>query len=95
MIVEVENVSSISQITINCKGNDIEVDPTRLINDDIAGIIDDLQIETLLKEKIDKIIFSDLPIKKKRIAIRKLGKEGLEKKFIKLFLNLLQYISIV
>ena len=94
-IVEVENVSSISQITINCKGKDIEFDPTRLINDDIAGIIDDLQIETLLKEKIDKIIFSDLPIKKKRIAIRKLGKEGLEKKFIKLFLNLLQYISIV
>lgn len=94
-VVEINNVSSIGQLTINCKGKDIEFDPTRLINDDIAGILDDLQIETLMKEKIDAIIFSDLPIKKKRIEIRKLGRKGLEKKFIKLFLRLLEYISTV
>ena len=94
-VVEIENVKSISQLTVNCKGKDIEFDPTRLINDDIAGILDDLQIETLMKEKIDSIIFSDLPIKKKRIAIRKLSKYKLEKKFIKLFLRLLEYISTV
>ena len=94
-VVEINNVNSIGQLTINCKGKDIEFDPTRLINDDIAGILDDLQIETLMKEKIDAIIFSDLPIKKKRIEIRKLGRKGLEKKFIKLFLRLLEYISTV
>lgn len=92
-IVVVNNIKSISQLTVNCKGKDIEIDATRLINNDIAGILDDLQIDTLLKEKIDNIIFSDLPINKKRIAIRKLGNKGLEKKFVKLFLNLLEYIS--
>ncbi len=94
-IVEIENVKSINQLTVNCKGKDIEFDPTRLINDDIEGILGDLQIETTMKEKIDEIIFSDLPIKKKRIAIRKLGNKGLEKKFVKLFLRLLEYISTV
>ncbi len=94
-IVEIENVNSINQLTVNCKGKNIEFDPTRLINDDIFEILDDLQIETLMKEKIDEIIFSDLPIKKKRIAIRKLGRKGLEQKFVKLFLKLLEYISTV
>ena len=94
-IVEIENVKTIGQLTVNCKGKDIEFDPTRLINDDIGGILDDLQIETLMKEKIDAIIFSDMPIKKKRIAIRKLGNKGLERKFVKLFLRLLEYISTV
>lgn len=94
-IVEVNNVSSISQLTINCKGQDIEFDAVHLINDDIAGILDDLQIETLMKEKIDAVIFSDLPIKKKRIEIRKLGNKGLDRKFVKLFLNLLEYMSTI
>ena len=94
-IVEIENIKSINQLTVNCKGKDIEFDPTRLINDDIEGILGDLQIETTMKEKIDEIIFSDLPIKKKRIAIRKLGNKGLERKFVKLFLRLLEYISTV
>jgi len=92
-IVEVKGVKTINQLTINCKGKDIEIDATHLINNDIQSILDDLQIETLMKEKIDEIIFSDLPIKKKRIAIRKLGNQGLERKFVKLFLNLLEYIS--
>lgn len=92
-IVEVNNVKSINQLTVNCKGKDIEIDATHLINNDIEGILDDLQIETLMKEKIDSILFSDLSIKKKRIAIRKLGNSGLERKFVKLFLNLLEYIS--
>ena len=67
----------------------------RLINDDIKGILEDLEIETILKEKIDKILFGDLPIRKKRIEIRKLKRKGLEPKFIKMFLNLLEYIKTV
>ena len=92
-IVEVNNVKSINQLTVNCKGKDIEIDATHLINNDIEGILDDLPIETLMKEKVDAVLFSDLPINKKRIEIRKLGNKGLEKKFVKLFLNLLEYVS--
>ena len=92
-IVEVKDVRSIGQLTVNCKGKDIEIDAVKLINEDIEEIISDLQIETELKEKIDEILFSNLDIKKKRIEIRKLSKDGLEAKFIKLFLNLLEYVS--
>ena len=92
-IVEINNVGTTGQLTINCKGNDIEIDAVRIINDDVEGIISDLQIETKMKEKIDKVLFSDLTIKKKRIAIRRLGFKGLEKKFVRLFLKILEYIK--
>ena len=92
-VVEVNDVSTIGQLTINCKGNDIEIDALRLINDDIESIISDLQIETRMKVLIDEVLFSDLPIKKKRIAIRKLSRQGLEHKFVKLFLKLLEYVD--
>ncbi len=92
-IVEVKNIKTINQLSVNCKGKDIEIDATRVINDDIFAILDDLQIETLLKEKIDEVIFSDIPVKKKRIEIRKLRSKGLEQKFVRLFLNLLEYIE--
>lgn len=92
-IVEVKEISTIGQLTINCKGKDIEIDAVRIINEDIASIISDLQIETEMKEQIDEVIFSDLTIKKKRIAVRKLRRKGLENKFIKLFLKLLEYID--
>ena len=92
-IVEVNDVPSIGQLTVNCKGKDIEIDAVRLINEDISHIISDLQITTEMKEKIDAVLFSDLPIKKKRIGIRKLKNKGLEPKFAKLFLKLLEYIE--
>ena len=92
-IVEVKDVSTVGQLTLNCKGKDIEIDAVRIINDDVESIISDLQIETRLKELIDQILFSDLSIKKKRIEIRKLSNKGLEKKFIKLFLKILDYIN--
>ena len=92
-IVEINNVDTIGQLTLNCKGKDIEIDAVRIINDDVESIISDLQIETKMKEMIDKILFSDLTIKKKRIEIRKLSSKGLERKFIKLFLKILEYIN--
>lgn len=94
-IVEVADVSTTGQLTLNCKGKDIEISADRIINEDIESIISDLQIETSMKENIDQILFSDLSIKKKRIEIRKLNRKGLDKKFIKLFLKLLEYIEIV
>lgn len=92
-VVEVNNVDVFRQLTINCKGTDIEIDAVRLVNDDIDMILSDLQIETSLKEKISDAMFSDEPIKKKRIAIRKLKRAGLDSSFVKLFLNLLEYIN--
>lgn len=92
-IVEVNDVPTIGQLTVNCKGKDIEIDAIRLISDDIESIISDLELDTVMKEEIDNILFSDLQISKKRIAIRKLSKKGLEKRFIKLFLNLLEYLN--
>ena len=92
-IAEIKDVPTVGQLSISCKGKDIEIDALRLINEDIERIISDLQISTEMKEKIDKILFGEEPIKKKRIAIRKLGKLGLDKKFIKMFLKLLEYIG--
>ena len=92
-VVEVPDVNTIGQLTVNCKGKDIEIDAVHLINKEIEEIISDLQITTELKEKIDDILFGTLEIKKKRIEIRKLAKQGLDKKFIKMFLKLLEYID--
>lgn len=92
-IVEMNGMETIGQVTINCKGKDIEIDAVRLINEDINSILMDLQIETRLKDEIAAIIFGDLVIKKKRIAIRKLRRDGLSKEHMDLFLKLLEYID--
>ena len=80
-------------MTINCKGQDIEIDAMRLINDDVNSILMDLQIDTYKKEEIAQIMFGDLPLNKKRIEIRKMKKTGLSKEDVNLFLRLLDYIS--
>ena len=96
LIIDVPNVSTSRELKIECNSEgSIENSTIHLINDDIKGILEDLEIETTLKEKIDAVLFSNLPIKKKRIAIRKLKKANLEPKFIKMFLNLLEYIETV
>ena len=92
-IVEVFDVDTTKQLTINCKGRDIEIDAVRIINEDINSIISDLNIRTSLKEQIASIIFSDFTIQKKRIEIKKLSKKGLSKTFIKMFTKLLEYIA--
>lgn len=92
-IVEVKQAPTIGQLTISCKGNDIEIDAVRVINDDVRSILVDLQINTYLKEEIDSIMFGNQTIGKKRIAIRKLKRRGLSREYMNLFLKLLEYIS--
>ncbi len=92
-ILEMIGIKSFRQITINCKGQDIEIDSVRLINNDIDSIINGLKIKTLLKSDVSKIMFSDLEIRKKRIEIRKLKRKGLGPKHINMFLKLLEYIE--
>ncbi len=92
-IVEVPFVSSSQTVMINCHGNDIDIDAFRLINEDIDSIINDLLIETSLKEEIASILFSTMDVKKKRIEIRKLKKKGLTPLFARLFIRLLEYVG--
>ena len=92
-IVELKDIPTIGQVTINCKGKDIEIDAARLINDEVNSILVDLKINTYMKEEIAEIMFGDETISKKRIAIRKLKKKGLSKEYIGLFLKLLEYLS--
>ena len=96
LIVEVNDVPTTSQLTVICGGGDIEYDNLKIIANDIISIISDLPIKTIMKEKIDSIMFNpNYDIKKKRIEIRKLrhGKNYLEPKYIDLFLKLLEYID--
>ena len=92
-IVEVNDVPTAKQLTINCKGKDIEIDAVRLINEDIDSIISDLQIKTVLKEKISRIVFANTTIDKKRVEIKKLQKQGLDRTFVNMFMKLLEYVA--
>ena len=92
-IVEVKNVKTTAQLTVNCKGKDIEIDAIRVINEDIDSIISDLQIKTALKEMLSNIVFSDMDYTRKRIEIKKLKNVGLDTGTIKQFIKLLEYVS--
>ena len=69
-VITFNNIPSDAKIFVYCKGKDIEIDASRAINDDLEGIINDLMITTELKVLLDAILFSDKPIKDKRISIR-------------------------
>ncbi|MDE6285223.1 MAG: DUF5110 domain-containing protein [Bacilli bacterium] len=90
-VVDIKDVDTTKQLTINCKGADIEIDAARIINEDINSIISDLKITTKLKEQIAAIIFSDKDVKLKRIEIKKL--KGLDGRFVKMFMKLLEYVA--
>ena len=93
-IVYIKNVSTNSQLVINCYGEDIEIDSVKLIKDDIESILLDLKIYTNIKDDIAAIVFNEeLSLGKKRIAIRKLKKKGLDPRSIKIFLRLLEYME--
>ena len=92
-IIEINNILPGSKLFINIKGTNIELEAIQLINEDIKGILNDLEIETSMKEKVDAILFSNLSVRKKRIEIKKLKKYKLEPKFINMFIKLLEYIG--
>ncbi len=90
-LIEIKGVDTKKSLTVTCSGTNIEIEASRIINEDINEIISDLSIETMLKEKIGAIMFSNLPINKKRINIRKLKEVGLDPLFIKMFIRLLEF----
>lgn len=92
-IIQINNLIVGRDLEVNIKGENVLVSSIRLINEDIKEILYDLAINTSLKDKLDEILFSDLEVKKKRIKIRKLKKKGLDNKYIKIFINLLEYIQ--
>ena len=93
LIIELNNVNTLSNINLKCFGKDIEVSNYRVLNEDVSNIISDLLVDTELKNELDKIVFSSQELRKKRIEIRKLKSKGLENRFINLFLKLLDYIA--
>ena len=94
LIIKLENINIYSQVEVDIIGQNIEIETENVINEEIEGILYDLEIDTILKYKIDNIIFSDMSIKKKRIALRKLRKDNLEPKYINMFIGLLEFIEI-
>ncbi len=93
-IVNIKNISTRSQLVINCYGEDIEIDSVKLIKDDIESILLDLKIYTNIKDEIASIVFNEeMSLGKKRIAIKKLKKKGLDPRSIKIFLRLLEYME--
>jgi hypothetical protein len=93
LVIQVNDVETTRQLTVMCKGQNIEIDSKRIINDDIDSIINDLQIPTSLKARIADIMFSKIDISRKRIYLKKLKKNGLENVFVKMFLKLLDYMK--
>lgn len=92
-VIECNDVSTTARLFVYCRGKDIEIDASRVINDDLESIINDLSIETNLKEELDAIIFSDSSIKDKRIRVRKLRRKGLSSIHVRMFMKLFEYIQ--
>ena len=92
-VIEINDVDTTKQLTVICRGQNIEIDAARIINEDIDSIINDLQITTALKERIADIMFSKIDVSRKRIYLKKLKVNGLESVYIKMFLRLLDYIK--
>lgn len=90
-VVLVKNIPAKSEVIVRVSGKNIEINAVRIINEDINSIITDLPIETKTKEVIASIIFSDSEVKQKRIAIKKI--RGLDKRFVRMFIKLLEYIA--
>ena len=94
LIIKLQNINIYTSMEVYIIGNNLEIETENVINEEIEGILYDLEINTILKYKIDSIIFSDMTIKKKRIALRKLKKDKLEPKYINMFIGLLEFIEI-
>lgn len=92
-IIVINSLITGRDLTINIKGNNSLVSSVSLVNEEIKEILYDINIRTSLKEELDKVLFSDIDVRKKRIAIRKLKRKGLDSKYIKIFINLLEYIQ--
>ena len=93
-IVYIKNINTKDQLSINCYGEDIEIDSIKLIKDDIDSILYDLKISTALKDEVAAIVFDDKQsLAKKRILIRKLKRKGLDPRSVKAFLRLLDFME--
>lgn len=94
LIVEVKNVDTTKRLLINCSGNNIEIEASRILNEDINEIISDLPVDTKLKEFLAAVIFDpELQINQKRIEVRKLKRVGLPQIYVRIFIKLLEFME--
>ncbi len=92
-VIEIKDFNTSTQLMINCQGTDIEIDALMLLDNDIDSILSDLKVPTKLKDTIAAILYNkDTSINKKRIEIKKLKKKGLDKRSIKVFIRLIEYM---
>ncbi len=92
-VIEVKDFDTSTQLMINCQGTDIEIDALMLLDNDIDSILSDLKVPTKLKDKIATILYDkETSISKKRIEIKKLKRKGLDKRSIKVFIRLIEYM---
>ena len=80
-------------MTVTCKGDDIEINAAHVMADDLDDILNNLQIQTVLKEAVAKVIFSNDDLRRKKIELTKLKRKGLDKSFVNLFKKLLEYMD--
>ena len=95
-IVELKDIPTTEQLTLNCKGKDIEINAMRIILEDVEEIISDLPLMTSQKDEVfNLLIDKNLTKDKKRIEFHKLakGKNSYDKKYIQLFIQLLEYMD--
>lgn len=92
-IVSVNHIDTTQELIVRVSGSKIDVDSMQLVNEDLDSIINDLKIKTSLKEEIAKIVFSNLPVNKKRIEIKKLKSKGLDSTFAKMLVNIYTYLE--
>lgn len=95
LVIKLIDIIPTASINVEISGENIEVPVLRVINDEVESIINDLLIDTRIKEKISEIIFSNEIIKKKRIQIRKLRSLGLDARHMNIFLKLLEYVDTI
>lgn len=92
-IVSVKHIDTTKELIVRVSGQKIDIDSMQLINEDLDSIINDLKIKTSLKEEVAKIVFSNLPVNKKRIEIKKLRAKGLDSTFAKMLVNIYTYLE--
>ena len=95
-IVELKDIPTTKQLTVNCKGKDIEIDAIRIVLEDVEEIISDLPLKTSQKDRVYNLLTDNSLTKdKKRIQLLKLtkGKDSYEKKYVQLFIQLLEYMD--
>lgn len=91
LIVNIDRVSTVAELIVKVIGNTLEINNTKAQEKEFYQTLNDMPIETPLKQKISDIVFGKRNLKEKRIEIIKL-KKLIPKNYFPLILKLLDYM---